>query len=106
MPKLVNIWAEDGTLWQISLKELKEHEELIIEDNMVYGLKHPGSYTLAEVEAYERNARRELRKLLAAISQNPDVVLKLDQMTERYVICEDGQTSAPTKILQRTGKPE
>lgn len=97
MPKLVNIRAEDGTLCQISLKELKEHEELIIEDNIFYGLKYLGSYTLAEVTEYEKNARRELRKLLAAISKNPDVVLKLDQMTERYVICEDGQTSAPTK---------
>lgn len=90
-PKLVNVRAEDGSITRISLAELKQHEELIILDNMFFGLKHPEASTQADTEAYEKEARKELKELLAIISENPDAVLELDRMTQRYVVRENPQ---------------
>lgn len=90
-PKLVNVKAEDGSITQIPLTELKQHEELIILDSMFFGLKHPEAYTQADIEAYEKEARKELKELLATISENPDVVLELDRTTQHYVVSGNPQ---------------
>ena len=81
-PKNVKVRQENGTL-EISSKKIIKHEELIIEDNIFYGYKTGCSEE--EITKYQKRAYQELKELKKLIRENPNVVLKLHETTERYI---------------------
>lgn len=85
LPKAVYILNDDGTVSTIPYKELKQHEEYIIEDNVEYGLLH-AEYSEQEILDYEKSAKSEWKALKNALRKDPNIRLKLDPTTERYVI--------------------
>jgi hypothetical protein len=87
---LVRVTQDDGTIQSIPFKQVKEHEESIIEDNCVYGLKcvYRNEITLNEVKEYERDAVAQFRSLKKRIREDPTVVLKIEPRTRRYVVDE------------------
>ena len=88
-PEYISVLNSDGSIDKVPYRDVKKHEEAIIEDNIGYGILH-GEYSEKEIDDYEREAYAQLRELKARIRRNPDVVLKLDEVTERYVVAEDG----------------
>lgn len=87
-PKYVSVLNDDGNISKTLYKEIKEHEEFIIEDNIGYGLLH-NEYSVKEIKDYKKQAYAELRELKAKIRENPDIILKLDKTTERYIVAEN-----------------
>ena len=71
----------DGS--KILYRELIDHEKAIIEDNLFYGLKT--GCTDEEIDAYVNEANVQLKNLRQAIFENPFIVIRLDETTERYV---------------------
>ncbi|MCR5587456.1 MAG: hypothetical protein K6F77_07985 [Lachnospiraceae bacterium] len=84
LPQTVNIRDEQGNIKIMPYKELKQHEEYIIKDNIEYGYMH-GEYTDAEIKEYEKQARNEWKDLKNKLRNNPELLLTLDKTTERYV---------------------
>lgn len=84
LPETVNIIDEQGNKKVISYRELKQHEECIIEDNIAYGYLHE-EYTDAEIIEYEKQARQEWKELKNKLRSNPELLLVLDKTTERYM---------------------
>jgi hypothetical protein len=76
---------EDGSVGKMLYKEIKEHEEFIIKDNIGYGLIH-NEYSEEEIDEYEEHAYKELKELKQQIRENPNIILKLDKTTERFVV--------------------
>lgn len=81
-PKNVKVKQENRIL-EIPYKKIIKHEELIIEDNIFYGYKTGCSEE--EITKYQKRAYQELKELKKLIRENPNVVLKLHETTERYV---------------------
>ena len=69
--KLVNVRL-NGKDYYIRYKDLKDHEEAIIEDNIYYG--HTHGYSNKEIDDYITGARAELRELKKHIRENPDII--------------------------------
>ena len=86
-PKYVSVMNENGDIIKVLYKDIKEHEEDIIEQNLMYGIIH-AEYSDKEISDYEKQAYKELRELKRQIRENPNVVLKLDEITERYVVAD------------------
>lgn len=84
-PKYVNI-QEDNIVKQIPYKELIKHEELIIADNMFYGVKN--GFSKKEIKDYEKEAHEQLKDLKKRIFENPEIILEKDFSTERYLVKE------------------
>lgn len=84
MPAFVNVINDDRSISQIRYRDLKQHEEGIIEDNIAYGITH-AEYSDQEICEYERNARAEWRTLKDLLRKHPDTKLRLDKTTQRYV---------------------
>ena len=84
LPQTVNVRDEQGNIKVIQYREVKQHEEYIIEDNIAYGCIH-GEYTDTEIEEYEKQARQEWKDLKNKLRDNPELLLTLDKTTERYV---------------------
>lgn len=82
-PKYVNIQAGTG-VEKMFFSELIDHERTIIADNILSAFK--SNCSAKEVQDYDLQAERELKVLKKAIKDNPDVVLRLDSKTERYVV--------------------
>ena len=92
LPKTVNVRDEQGDIKAMPYRELKQHEEYIIEDNIAYGCMHE-EYTDAEIELYEKQARQEWKDLKNKLRDNPELLLTLDKTTERYIpYIEDSNT--------------
>lgn len=83
-PKYVSVEQSDGQIVQILYKDLKNHEEFIIQDNIEYDLLH--NYTDQEINDYKKEAYAQLKDLKKQIRENPQVVLVLERSTERYVV--------------------
>lgn len=83
-PKYVSVEQSDGQIVQILYKDLKKHEEFIIQDNIEYGLLH--NYTDQEINDYKKEAYAQLKVLKKQIRDNPKVILVLERSTERYVV--------------------
>ena len=81
-PKNVKVRQENGTL-EIPYKKIIKHEELIIEDNIFYGYKIGRSEE--EITKYQKEAYQELKELKKLIRENPNIILKLHEITERYI---------------------
>ena len=81
-PKNVKVRQENGTL-AIPYNKIIKHEELIIEDNIFYGYKTGCSEE--EITKYQKEAYQELKELKKLIRENPNIVLKLHETTERYI---------------------
>lgn len=77
----------NGKIEMIAFKDIVAHEEAIIEDNMFFGVKN--NYSMKEISKYQKEAKLELRALRRTIRENPDIVLKIDPVTERYVPVKD-----------------
>lgn len=86
MPDKVNIRDANGNITTISYSELKNHEEMIIEDNIFHAVK-TGDYTDEEIKDYEKQAKEEWKNLKQQLSENHKLLLTLDKATERYVPC-------------------
>lgn len=82
-PKYVNIQAGTG-VEKMFFSELIDHERTIIANNILSAFK--SNCSAKEVQDYDLQAERELKVLKKAIKDNPDVILRLDSETERYVI--------------------
>lgn len=85
-PQYVSVLNDSGTVEKILYKDIKIHEESIIEDNIFYGIRHSNDYSEQEILEYEEQAYSELKELKREIRENNDIVLKLDKITERYVL--------------------
>lgn len=85
LPETVNILNDDNSVSIMKYKDLKNHEESIIEDNIGYGLLH-AEYSEKEIRDYEKNARAEWKALKDILRKDPNVKLRLDITTERYVV--------------------
>ncbi len=55
LPKTVNVRDEQGNIRIMPYKELKQHEEWIIEDNIGWGYLH--GYTNAEIKKIQETSR-------------------------------------------------
>ena len=84
IPRFIKIKNPDGSITTMSYKDLKFHEETIIEDNVFYGLKYE-EYSPKEINDYEKQAKKEWKILKQKLCNNPNLLLKLDKRTERYV---------------------
>ena len=84
LPRVVNIRDEYGNVSTMRYSDLKDHEESIIADNIFHGCIH-AEYTAAEIDAYEKKAAQEWRDLKRKLWENPELLLVLDETTERYV---------------------
>lgn len=82
-PKYVNIQTGSG-VEKMFFSELIDHERTIIADNILSAFK--SNCSAKEVQDYDLQAERELKVLKKAIKDNPDVILRLDSKTERYVV--------------------
>ena len=80
--KNVKIRQENGIL-EMTYKKIIKHEELIIEDNIFYGYKTGCSEE--EITKYQKRAYQELKELKKLIRENPNIILKLHETTERYI---------------------
>ena len=83
LPQTVNVRDEQGNIAVIPYRELKQHEEFIIEDNISWGYMHGD--TDAELDEYEKKARQEWKDLKNKLRENPELLLTLDTITERFV---------------------
>lgn len=84
-PEYVSVIDENNDIHKVLYKDIKEHEEFIIEDNIGYGLMH-SEYSQKDIETYRNQAYNELKELKQRIRENPDVILKLDTTSERYIV--------------------
>lgn len=84
---MIHVRNEDGYISKKPYADIIEHEESIIEDNIVYGYKC--GYSKKEIHQYEAEALKELRALKKIIHEKPDIILILDKNTERYVVYSD-----------------
>lgn len=84
-PQYVNVCDDNGIIIKIPYKDVKEHEESIIRDNISYGFMH-FEYSEEEIHEYAKRAHEELKELKRQIRENPDIILKMDKTTERYVV--------------------
>ena len=62
LPKNVNIRDKQGNVSIMSYRELKHHEESIIEDNIMFGIMN-AIYKDSEIDKYEKQARAEWKDL-------------------------------------------
>ena len=83
-PKYVSVKQDDGSIIKMTYKNIKEHEEIIIDDNIAYGVLN--GYTDKDIKEYRDMAYTELKNLKKQIRENPNVILVLDTVTERYVV--------------------
>lgn len=65
----------------INAKQIIEHNESIIEDNIFFGLKN--NYTETEVNQYVAEAKEELRLLKKHLNKNG--LVEYDNVTQMYV---------------------
>lgn len=65
----------------INAKQIIEHNESIIEDNIFFGLKN--DYTETEMRQYEEEAMKELRRLKKHLKANG--LVEYDTETQMYV---------------------
>lgn len=84
LPKNVNIRDKQGNVSIMPYRELKHHEESIIEDNVMFGIMH-AIYSDSEIDKYGKQARAEWKDLKNKLRNNPELVLILDETTERYI---------------------
>ena len=89
IPEKVNIRNVNGNIVTIPYRELKHHEESIIEDNIMYGLVH-NEYSQKDIDDYEKQAKSEWKELRQKLRNNPELLLTLDRTTERYVPYTEG----------------
>ena len=83
LPEYVRVRDHYGKISMMPYRKLKEHQLYIMEDNMAYGLMHPGSYTRQDVAEYEKEARATWKALKNKLRENPNLVL--DSRTETYI---------------------
>lgn len=93
MPQFVNVRYNNGRIEKIPYKVLKDHEESIIEENIAYGAIH--GYSDKEISEYEREARAEWKELKRQIRENNNVLLCLDETTQRYIVYTTGAQIIP-----------
>ncbi len=84
MPDTVKLRDNKGNITTISYRKLKIHEKSIIEDNIEYALRH-NEFTAEEIDAYEKKAINEWKELKRKLRENPDLLLTIDETTERIV---------------------
>lgn len=77
-------WA--GGVKQMTLAEIDAHNRGAIELNVAFGLRHKDDYPVELVEEYKKEAYQKQEELMKKISANPDVVLRFDVNSGRYVI--------------------
>lgn len=82
--KNIKVLADDGKIKTESYKKIVEHEAEIIKDNVFHAAKC-GTPEI-EIRAYEKEAYAELEELKKRMLESNDIVLKLDLVTERYVV--------------------
>lgn len=73
----------DGHIEEVTYSHVKERNEAIIEDNIVYGLIHP-EYSDAEIKKYEKEARAQQRSFLAFLREFPGAKIMYSWHTEMY----------------------
>lgn len=79
----------DGTSKMVSYKEIKDHNLSIIEDNVGYGLLHPGDYSEKEVNDYYRDAMKKQKARMRAIRENPDESVVWNKTHQLYELKEE-----------------
>lgn len=82
-PEFVSVLNNDGSIQKVPYQEIKEHEQYIIHDNVLYGYLHC-EYTEQDITDYKKQAYDELKELKRKIKENNDIVLKMNEITERY----------------------
>ena len=83
LPDYVFVLEKPGDVLRMPFRKIKEHEETIIEDNMAFAFMHGESKK--KINEYETQARREWKELKDKLRDNPNMILILDETTERYV---------------------
>ncbi len=104
LPRNVYIRDEHGNISKMPYRELKDHEEDIILDNIFFGYKHSDIYSEEETKEYEKQARQELKDLEDKLRENPELLLTMDRTTERYVPYVESTTIIPFPGAKEEGK--
>ena len=65
-------------------REMIDHNETIIEDNIFHAMKFPRDYTKKDIADYEREAKKELREFKNFLLSGGTPVF--DQTTQMYII--------------------
>jgi secreted Zn-dependent insulinase-like peptidase len=83
--EFVSVMDKNGTLGKMLYKDIIDHEKKVIKENVVFVLIH-GEYSKEEVKTYRKQVYKELEELKRQIKSNPDIVLKLNKLTNRFVV--------------------
>lgn len=78
----ISVADKNGEIKKIPIKEIKEHEEFIIEDNIFHGYKHPEIFSQKDIDRYEHEARHEFNLLKKAMKEHPYSLYGYEQCTE------------------------
>ncbi len=100
MPQIVKIKNSEGNIIDVPYRELKEHEEAIIEDNIMYGRMH-GEYSQKEILDYAKQASQEWKELKKKLRENPEIILIMDDITERFVPYVEDPEDQTDNIIQK-----
>lgn len=76
----------NGETEELRYTDIKHHNEEIIDDNISYGLMHPGDYSDEEINYYEKEAVKENRAFLSYLRNHLDANIVFDERTEMYVL--------------------
>ena len=83
-----------GEIREVLVREIINHEESIIEDNIAYAWKYPDEYSEKDINKYNSEARHELKVLKKTMREHPYSLFGIEQMTERYkeiIVNESGE---------------
>lgn len=76
----------NGETEELRYTDIKHHNEEIIDDNIAYGLMHPGNFSDEEISYYEKEVVRENRTLLSYLREHPGANVIFDERTEMYIL--------------------
>lgn len=87
-PKLVTVVGTDGTTYRIPVSDIIDHNREIIDDNIAFGILHECDYTEEDVDAYQRDAIKELREFKRDLNAAKAPVVTIDGVTDLYVMTD------------------
>ena len=100
VPEYALVHHYNGDVSYVPVGYIVEHDKRIIKDNIAYGFGH--DYETKEIVEYKKEAQAELKELKRKIKENPNVVLKIDGTTERYIVDEDPEVAEKLRRMEET----
>ena len=74
----------DGEVKDVLYKDIKRHNRDIIEDNVLWGMKYPDTYSAKEIHEYEAGAVHEQKQFMKTLRENQGMPIIFDLTTESF----------------------